>query len=219
MIRIHEQKRYFDPAHPQSCRGYQHFCVRMFPSFPAGLPAAAGVCDYQIHSGACRPLVCDHFSPPVRQERAPGPTGDFSLVRLQLDERGNGQGFPHLEAADAQRHAPPGARARIKSYIQILVGQGKRLHLPLLQRAYLLFQRAAQIKYRGCDREPASGSGRSPGRPAGKVRQGHRPHGSFNQRHPRFLGHRLDFPHPAGARTPRCFESSERGRHSEGLYA
>jgi len=73
--------------------------------------------------------ICGGFSSPVRKERTAGANRNLSLDRAIPAGYRDGQGLPHLEAANYQRHAPAGAGALPQPDHPFSMGEGVGLYL------------------------------------------------------------------------------------------
>ncbi len=83
----------------------------------------------------------------------------YLLLHVFRPGWGDRQGLAHLEAAIAERHAPPGAHAQAQPADLHAVGEGSRLHLPGGLGAHLLPLRRAREQHRGRHRLHAAGGG------------------------------------------------------------
>ena len=114
----HEPAQGCNPVHPAR-----------FRSAAAGVPGAGCFGSSRFRHERQRSHLCGHLPAPVRQERAPGADRDLSAHHLFQARCRDRQGQPHLEAAESQRHAPPGKGPRTQHPLPFLLGQAQRLYI------------------------------------------------------------------------------------------
>ena len=165
---------------------------------PARLSARRRCCYLRIGVLRGGQVLRGHVPAPVRQERAAGADRNLS-AHDQLHDR------PAAEMVKISPTWKPQTLNAMRRLERVLIdqpdrktplAQGIRLHLPHRLSQDLFFQRPAPLKHRRRDRFGPARGGRGTGCHDRQVRQGHRPHGRQHQRHPRFLGDRLDFAAP-----------------------